>query len=185
MSIVSDGTELFLTAKLSENRLNVKVSSLGELRSVNRYLENVQPGRCEDYEAIGSGGCIFERTELGLRLQFRTVHCAHKLSPLIEPEKRCVRDDNNPITHKTESTCFRETVISNRTQIVPEIIELNKTIWFEHKYMVVRTNEDLVRRAKPRPLIIDVAKGSLVADITGKLHYTKIIPVENKEIAQA
>ncbi len=41
MSKVIDVSELFLTAKLSENSLNVKVSSLGESRIVKGELEDV------------------------------------------------------------------------------------------------------------------------------------------------
>jgi len=176
---------LLLNAKLSENRLNVKVSSLGESRSIKGELKDVQPARCEDQQSIARICGVFERTELVLRLQVRRAYRACKLSPLSEPVKRRVCSNDDPAAHETESACFSEIVFSNRPQIVTEVVELEKPIRFKDEHMIVGCDKDFVGPAKPRTLIIDVAKGSLVTDVFGKLHDTEVIAIEDKEITEA
>jgi hypothetical protein len=50
--------------------------------------------------------------------------------------------------------------------------------------MIVRSDENFLRLAKPRSLVIDIAEGPLEADIVDELDDTEVFPVKNKEITE-
>jgi hypothetical protein len=67
---------------------------------------------------------------------------------------------------------------------VTKIVKLQKAVRFKYVHMIVRSDENFLRLAEPRSLVIDIPEGSLKADIIDKLDDAEVLPVKNEEITQ-
>lgn len=144
-------------AKLSENRLNVKLRSLGKSMVDSRKLKGMDLMRCEDKQSITRASDVFECIEGGFRLQLSGSQRQQEITAIIEPEQPRFRHNDNAGRDYAESLGIVE-VFTDRPDKMTEVVEFQKPIRFKDVDVIIRTNKNFFRLTEPRALIVNVTE---------------------------